>query len=71
MGEAAETCDAECSPTGRCDPKHPIHCCHVVVSRVVRITGVRRKGFICMKCTKVSRTWVPLRAQDNGNQVAI
>lgn len=24
-----ESCDGRCDATGRCDPRHPLHCCHL------------------------------------------
>ncbi len=54
--EAKDTCDGESSPTGRCDPSHPLHCCHLA------ITGSQDAGPMivlfswCTKCGKRSRT---------------
>lgn len=55
MGE--DSCDAECSPAGKCDPSHPLHCCHIVVTESLQVGPRTVKFFyVCVKCDRVSRT---------------
>jgi hypothetical protein len=51
-----ETCDGRCDATGKCDPAHPLHCCHLARS----IFSGPFVGYRCEKCGKRSKTWTML-----------
>jgi len=59
------TCDGLSSPTGRCDPRHPLHCCHFSIGRTVN----GKRGYVCVKCGRPSRTWTPYRGSGNEPQI--
>jgi hypothetical protein len=62
--EQAETCDTICNGTGRCDPSHPLHCCHLSITQRKWI-GTGRMVLLfarCVKCGKRSRTATPVKA---------
>jgi hypothetical protein len=52
---SGDTCDGECSPKGRCDPSHPLHCCHLVATEYVTVGKMLRYFHVCVKCDRVSR----------------
>jgi len=52
--EEKPTCDGLCDPTGRCDPKHPMHCCHFVLT----YRSGPWQGYRCAKCGKLSKAFV-------------
>jgi hypothetical protein len=55
---SAETCGGLSDPGGRCDPKHPVHCCHFATTAHVDVPGRPNwvlMGYVCRKgCGKVS-----------------
>lgn len=57
----SDDCDGECSVSGKCNPAHPMHCCHFIV-RAVKPSlkkGYIMVGFACdKKCGKVSASWI-------------
>lgn len=53
MTNEQETCDGRCDATGKCDPTHPVHCCHLVVTSWQSWPWLK---FRCVKCGKGSRT---------------
>jgi hypothetical protein len=55
-----QTCDGLCDLTGKCDPRHPIHCCHFVVT----VRRGKTKGYQCQKCGKGSKTWTKVKTDD-------
>lgn len=56
MADEVETCDTECSPTGRCDPAHPLHCCHFARTRRRQIGRHVYAFWQCEKCGKRGKT---------------
>lgn len=60
MGGEGETCDGLSDPTGRCDPRHPIHCCHFATTVFVDAgrPGWVLVGYECKKCGKTSRLYM-------------
>ena len=49
ISTGGQTCDGQTDVSGRCDPSHPIHCCHFMRTtweRYPKIAGV------CAKCGK-------------------
>lgn len=66
-----EDCDAFAGAWGKCDPRHPIHCCHFIVttSRPSLKPGWVLLGYSCKKgCGKVSKVWT-LRKESEGTGV--
>ncbi len=58
MEQDDDSCDGECSVKGRCNPLHPIHCCHFVKTTAFQSDrpGYVLLGFMCVKCKRPSRT---------------
>lgn len=57
------TCDGWCNGTGRCDPKHPLHCCHLSITAKMWNAAQTMILFFaqCVKCGKRSRTMTPVK----------
>lgn len=66
-----EECDTFCGVWGKCDPSHPIHCCHFIVNlrRPSGKPGWVLLGYGCRKgCGKVGETWT-LRKEGGGVEI--
>lgn len=56
MEAEAETCEGLCHPTTKCDPTHPLHCCHLARTRQKKVGRKVAVYFECEKCKKRSMT---------------
>jgi len=53
--EEVQTCDGECSVSGKCDPTHPLHCGHFSITRRTQIQRAIYAYSMCLKCGKRSK----------------
>lgn len=46
---------------GKCDPTHPLHCCHFVVAEEIEMGNYVLRGWVCLDCQKSAKKWMRLK----------